>query len=189
MSKPSRKDPAPPHWPHGETTHLAHCKVFDVGSTQARSPHTGAQHTFYRIDSVDWVNVVAVTPNEHLVMVRQFRHGSRDVTLEIPGGMVDPGEAPVDAAVRELLEETGYRGSGAESLGTVNPNPALFGNRVHSYVVRDAVRVAEIDNGETEETVVELVPGHELDDRLRAGEIDHSLVVTALYWYALGRRG
>ncbi len=188
MSRPQDEVDSPPHWLHDETIPLAHCKVFEVGRTLARSPHTGAQHTFYRIDAADWVNVVAVTPDRQLVMVRQYRHGSRDVTLEIPGGVVDPGESPVDAAVRELLEETGYRGSPAESLGTVNPNPALFGNRVHSYVVRDAVEVAEIENGETEETIVQLVPEQELEDRLRAGEIDHSLVVTALFWYRLGRR-
>jgi 8-oxo-dGTP pyrophosphatase MutT (NUDIX family) len=170
-----------------DTENLQDCKVFSVSRTLAESPHTGAQHPFYRIDAGDWVNVVPVTPEGEVVMVRQFRHGSRRVTLEVPGGIVDPGETPAEAAARELLEETGYRGGAASPLGVVNPNPALFGNACHTYVIREAVRVAEIANGETEETVVELVPGESLHARLKAGDIEHALVVAALYWYDLHR--
>jgi 8-oxo-dGTP pyrophosphatase MutT (NUDIX family) len=183
----STDDETPPAWRHLETESLQDCKVFSVSRTLAESPHTGDRHPFYRIDAGDWVNVVPVTPEGEIVMVRQFRHGSRRVTLEVPGGMVDPGETPAEAAARELLEETGYRGDPARPLGVVNPNPALFGNSCHTYVVDRAIRVAEIANGETEETVVELVPGDSVHARLRSGDIDHALVVAALYWYDLQR--
>jgi 8-oxo-dGTP pyrophosphatase MutT (NUDIX family) len=118
-------------------------------------------------------------------MVRQYRHGSREITLEIPGGIVDPGETPAEAAARELLEETGYRAERVEAIGSVNPNPALFENRCHTFLASGAVRVAEIQNTQLEETSVELVPMVEIPDQLRRGRIDHALVVAALYWYAL----
>ena len=115
---------APMPWRHVETTELHDCRVFRVSSSIAESPATDRAHTFYRIDSSDWVNVVPVTPSGEIVMIRQYRHGSRSITLEIPGGLVDPGESPAVAAARELLEETGHRGAVAEPLCAINPNPA-----------------------------------------------------------------
>jgi len=151
------------------------------------SPATGAQHPFYRIESPEWVNVVAVTPRDELVMIRQYRHGSREVTLEIPGGLVDPGESAESAAGRELLEETGYRADRIESLGSINPNPALFANRVHMWVALDCESVAPIQNSSTEETIVELIPREEIGPIVCAGGIDHALVVATLYRFELWR--
>jgi ADP-ribose diphosphatase len=167
---------------------LQDCRVFTVSKSTARSPHTGQSHPFYRIDSADWVNVVAVTARDELVMVRQYRHGEGRVTLEIPGGLVDPGESAADAAARELLEETGYRAGSVERLGVVNPNPALFGNRTETYLARGVELVGEIQNGHTEETAVELVPLASLRESLRAGRISSALVVAALYWFELEGR-
>lgn len=151
------------------------------------SPATGDPHPFYRIESPAWVNVVALTPREELVMVRQFRQGSRDITLEIPGGLVDPGESPEQAAGRELLEETGYQAVRFESLGSINPNPALFGNRCHMQVALDCEPRAAIQNSATEETTVELLPLDRLQATVQAGAIDHALVVAALYSFEIWR--
>jgi 8-oxo-dGTP pyrophosphatase MutT (NUDIX family) len=167
--------------------HLQHCKVFDVHRATMESPATGDPHPFYRIESPAWVNVVALTPRDELVMVRQFRQGLRDVTLEIPGGLVDPGESPEEAARRELLEETGYGADRFESLGSINPNPALFGNRCHMQVALGCEAVSEIQNSATEETIVELLPLADLAATIRAGGIDHALVVAALYSFELWR--
>jgi ADP-ribose pyrophosphatase len=121
------------------------------------------------------------------VMVRQYRHGSREVTLEIPGGIVDPGEEPAAAAARELIEETGYRAERVRPLGSLNPNPALFANRVHTFLAEDVERVTDVMNGPLEETVVELVPAAEVSERVLRGEIDHALVVAALHRWSLAR--
>lgn len=118
-------------------------------------------------------------------MVKQYRHGSRNVTLEIPGGMVEPGEKPVDAASRELLEETGFRGKTMDQLGVVNPNPALFSNSCYTFLASGVKKVAPIQNSAREETVVELVPLSQIRKLLLSGEISHALVVAAFHWLNL----
>jgi 8-oxo-dGTP pyrophosphatase MutT (NUDIX family) len=160
---------------------LQRCKIFDVYGAKMESPRTGEAHLFYRIDSPDWVNVVALTKADELILVRQFRQGARAVTREIPGGMIDPGEGPAEAGARELLEETGYRVGRQVSLGSLNPNPAIFGNRLHVELALDCEAAQAIANGPTEETVVELLPLAELHGVLAEGGIDHALCVAALY--------
>ncbi|MBU6411104.1 MAG: NUDIX hydrolase, partial [Verrucomicrobia bacterium] len=98
-------------WKIISTKLLGDYRIFKLRSDLKVSPRTGKQLDFYVLDSVHWVNVIALTPDNHLVMVEQYRHGSNTVELEIPGGMMDPGEMnPVATAVRELREETGYEG-------------------------------------------------------------------------------
>ena len=135
------------------------------------------------------MNIVALTRDEHLVLVRQFRHGSRTVTLEIPGGLIDPGETPAQAAGRELLEETGFRAGRLEDLGSINPNPALFGNRVHMQLALECEQVDVIRNESTEHTTFELLPVTNLRDVVRQVRIDHALAVSALYAYEIWRDG
>ena len=175
----------PRRWEVLGTEALHDCKVFRVRRALVRSPMSGDTHPFYSIDADPWVNVVPVTADGDVVMVRQYRHGSCEVTLEIPGGIVDPGEDPADAAARELSEETGYRAARVRPLGSLNPNPALFGNRVYTVLAEGVTRVGEVLNGPLEETVVELVPAREIRERLSRGEIDHALVVAALQRWLL----
>ena len=175
----------PRRWTPLETELLEECAVFTVSRTRTRSPKDGGEHDFYRIDSTDWVNIIPVTPAGEVVMVRQYRHGTREVTLEIPGGMIDAGESPAAAAARELLEETGYRAQEVVAIGETSPNPAIFGNRVFSYLGLGARRVGEIANDGTEETFVELVPEARLPELLRSGGVDHALVLAAFLFRKL----
>ena len=175
----------PPSWTPLAYEPLADCVVFRVGREHSRSPRNHAVYDFYRLESSDWVNIIPLTPDDEIVMVTQYRHGAGCVILETPGGMVDPGEAPTTAAARELLEETGYRAESIESLGDVNPNPALFRNRLHCFVARDVRWEQAIQNGEREETAVELVPRSELSAKILAGEIDSAPVLAAFHRLAL----
>ncbi len=179
----------PRRWDVLDSEKIQDCRVFSVHRTRMRSPRTGGAHDFFRIEATDWVNVIALTREREVVMVRQFRQGALDLTLETPGGMVDPGETPAEAAARELLEESGYAPGDLVALGSVNPNPALFANRLHGFLVRDARRVAEVRNESTEETHVELVPLDALAEQVRAGRIDHALVVAVFHlWELSGER-
>ena len=175
----------PRPWERLARERLHDCRVFSVQRVRARSPRTGGEHDFYTIDASDWVNVVALTPDDCVVMVRQYRHGAERVTLETPGGMVDPGETPAQAAARELIEETGYAAEEIFPLGGVNPNPALFSNRLHGFLARGARRVREVRNESTEETHVELVPLARLREEVRAGRVEHALVIAVAYLYEL----
>jgi 8-oxo-dGTP pyrophosphatase MutT (NUDIX family) len=162
---------------------VADCRVFAVDRSLAESPVDGSRHAFYRIRSPDWAQIVPITREGEVVLVRQYRHGAGRVTLEVPGGLVDPGEDPAAAALRECLEETGYRARTAVSLGVVNPNPALFNNRLHAYLATDVELERAVENTGTEYTEVVKRPVRDLAGMLLSGEIDHALVAATLWRY------
>ena len=168
-------------WPETGTERLLDCRVFEVERSHARSPVDDSPHEFYRLHAPDWAQIVPVTPADEIVLVRQYRHGARDTVLEIPAGQVDPGETPAEAAVRECREETGYVAREPRLLLDINPNPALFANRLHAFCAFDVERIGEIQNTVTEQTEVELVPRRDLPRLLRAGRIDHALVALTLW--------
>ena len=162
--------------------------VFSTRKDWSISEKTGREHNFYVLEMPEWVNVVAVTPREEIVLIRQFRHGTRTVTLEIPGGMVDPGETPLEAARRELVEETGYGTENWHLLGTVHPNPAIQDNSCYTYLATGAVKISEQQTEGTEDIEVFTAPVSETDKMVLEGKITHSLVIAALYWYSLRKR-
>ena len=162
---------------------VADGRIFTLEKSIAESPVDGEPRAFHRIQSVDWAQILPITRDNEAVLVRQYRHGSQRITLEMPGGLVDPGEDPATAALRECLEETGYRARVARPLGVVNPNPALFAHRLNSFYATDVEPEGAIQNTGTEVTEIVLVPVAELQGLLLAGEIDHALVAGALWRY------
>lgn len=139
------------------------------------------------LEMPDWVNVIARTEGGEYVFVRQFRFGTQQDSLEIPGGIVDPGEQPIEAAVRELREETGYVARAWRSLGWCHPNPALQANKLHTFLAEGCVLAGEPALDELEDCRVELVPAAQLRERLARREITHALVLVALLEEALER--
>ena len=177
-------------WKRLASTQHADFGVFRVRSDQRVSPRTGQAHPFIVLDCVDWVNVLAVTRDRHLVMIEQFRHGTETVELEIPGGVMDPHEtSPVATGVRELREETGYEGEQARILGQIYPNPAIMSNTCYTVLVERCTLRHPVEFDHSEDLVTRLVPIAEIPDLVARGKIQHSLVVVALYYFDLWKRG
>jgi ADP-ribose pyrophosphatase len=197
----------PEPWPLIRSKPEKSYRVFSVRTDTARSPRTGKEHDFYVIESVDWVGIIPLTPDSQVVMVRQYRHGTRQISLEIPGGLVNPKDTPLDTARKELLEETGYQAEEITLIGTAHPQPAVLNNRNFTFLATNVQKTAALDPStvlrpfdfaqdrrgsgqgsgqcldEGEDIEVVLVPLSEIPRLIREGEITNAMVILAFYWY------
>lgn len=176
-------------WTRQSSEIVADCRVFKVRRDTSLSPAGDREHDFFVVEAGDWINVIPLTTAGEVVMIEQYRHGSEDVTLEIPGGMVDEGESAAQAAARELIEETGYAAEEIIALGRVRPNPAIHNNWLHTFLARGArfERAPAFDT--TEHCAVRLVPVADIPAHIASGAITHALVVVGFHWLALWRQG
>lgn len=170
-------------WTRGEPRLLARTRILDLQSVPFHQPKRDRHREFVVVHAPDWVNVLAHTVDDRLVLVNQFRYGINAFSWEIPGGVIEPGEDPVQAGLRELLEETGYAGESARLLASVHPNPAFMDNRCHLVLVENCRLVAPPAWDADEEIETAAVPVLEVYARARAGGITHSLALDALLFF------
>ena len=176
-------------WPLIASEQVFETRLFRVSCDRARSPRTGRERDFHVIHMVDWLMAVPLTVTGELVMVRQYRHGSRLSSLEVPGGLHDEaGDRPEQGAVRELAEETGYGNEGGEALflGELRPQPALLANRVWIYLVKEVRPVGRQKQDAGEDIEVVLLEPREIAARIASGEINNAMTVAALSLAQLG---
>jgi ADP-ribose pyrophosphatase len=176
-------------WEKRSSKKVGDFRIFSIRSDLKVSPRTGQEHDFYVIETVDWVNVIALTTSEKLVMIEQYRHGSNTVELEIPGGLIDPSDASsLEAGLRELREETGYEGTQAELIGQIYANPAIMNNICHTVLVRGCELKHQTEFDQGEDLATRLIDLNEVPALVQSGKIGHSLVAVALYHFDLWRR-
>lgn len=163
-------------------------RVFNLRRDRARSPRTSETHDFYVLESPSWVNIIPLTPAKEVVLIRQYRFGIRDMTLEIPGGLMEPSDSPEEAARRELREETGYREETLIPLGSVHPNPAIQNNLCYTFLAANVFPVGQLVQDEREDIEVVLQPLSEIPRLIREGAISHALVIAAFYRFYMEYR-
>jgi ADP-ribose pyrophosphatase len=164
---------------------LLDCRIFELGEVESESPK-GKRGRFIVLDAPDWVSVVPLIETERgpaFLMVRQFRHGTGTSSLEFPGGVVEAGEDPRSAVLRELREETGYSASKVTRLGAVRPNPAFIDNVYHVFLAEGLAAAGAQELDEHEELEVEIVPIKEARRALEEDSRAHALMVVALALY------
>ncbi|MCO5051965.1 MAG: NUDIX hydrolase [Verrucomicrobiae bacterium] len=176
-------------WPKLSSQSVGNFRIFTVRNDRKVSPRTHQPHDFYVIEAGNWVNVTAITPDQQLIMVEQYRHGTNTVELEIPGGMIETSDAsPVAAGVRELREETGYEGANARILGEIFPNPAIMNNVCYTVLVENCEPRGAVAFDSGEDLITKLVPLADLPRLIAGKQIHHSLVTVALYHLELWQR-
>jgi 8-oxo-dGTP pyrophosphatase MutT (NUDIX family) len=175
----------PQPWQIKSSEIIADCRIFKVRKDVVVSPRTGQSHDMFILEQPNWVNVIPLTSDDQVVMIEQWRHGSRSVQLETPGGLMDAGETPEQCARRELREETGYDADNIVRLGVVHPNPAIQNNLQYYIFAKDCRKVGEPKLDQAEDVTVKLVPLANIPQMIEIGEITHGIVIGAFYWLNL----
>jgi 8-oxo-dGTP pyrophosphatase MutT (NUDIX family) len=172
-------------WKRIESKTIADCRVFRVREDFCERVSDRQKASFFVVENPDWVNVIALTSKQEVVLIEQFRHGSGEIILEIPGGMIDENELPETAARRELLEETGYSSKDFILLGKSQPNPAIQNNTIFHFLAIDCEKTEEVKFDEYESAVTKLLSLTAVPNLIMTGEISHSLVIAAFQYFSL----
>lgn len=172
------------HWEILNRELIKDYRLFQVYQKQVRSPRTGQVLKMQAIQTPDWIIVIPVSPEDEVIMMRQYRHGAEDIFLELPGGLVDPqDDSPVIAAERELLEETGYEGEDLIPIGECYPQPAVLANKCFFYLARDVKLTREPDLDAGEDIEIVKVPLEEIASKIKTHEITHGMIQLAFFFF------
>lgn len=158
----------------------ADCRVFSVVRRELKHPARAASAEFFVIKAMDWVLVLAETGADEYLLVHQYRFGAEKLSWEFPAGCIDGEESPIDAAKRELLEETGYAGESAEIIGWSHPNPPLQENTCWYVLVRNARKVAQTDWDPHEEIACASKPLPQIEAMVAQGTFFHAVAQAGL---------
>lgn len=161
------------------------CKIFSVHRHKRKSSLSGKVFDFFSISGHDWVNIIPITGDRKVIMVRQFRHGILQTTLELPGGALHENEDPVVGGMRECAEETGFSGANGEIIGFSYPNPAIQQNKISFVLMKDSKLSQPQNLDPAEEIDVELVNLNEIPTLIKNQTINHALVITAFHFLQL----
>lgn len=171
----------PEKWKRITSKEIADCRVFKVRQDFSQRSSDSAEHSFFVVENPDWVNVIALTKDEQVILIEQFRHGTEEIILEIPGGIIEEGEDPIIAAQRELVEETGFAAREIIPLGKSRPNPAIQNNWIYHFLALDCEKTQKTAFDEHENILTEFVALGEIEQLIENEKITHSLVLAAFY--------
>jgi 8-oxo-dGTP pyrophosphatase MutT (NUDIX family) len=167
-------------WKNLEEETVFSVPFVSISRTHSVRDGDGRRARFYRLHFPDWANIFAITPEDEVVFVHQFRQGVMEYTLELPGGVMEPGEDPLEGARRELVEETGYTSDEWITLGPVYPNPAIQDNRCTTFIARNARRTHPTDFDTDEELEIETIPLAQVAERTLHGQVTNAVIVAGL---------
>ena len=173
----------PKKWKNLDSKQLFGNEIFGFREDKVQSPKTDKVHPVWVMDAPNWINIIPITAEKKVVLIKQYRFGNQEITLEIPGGMIDKGESPKEAAIRELKEETGFVAEKILEIGRVTPNPALMSNFTYSFLALNAEKSCDQNLDGMEDIEVIEVNLEEVTELIREGKIDHALVVCAFYFF------
>jgi len=170
----------PPNWKIIRSEAGPDLKLFRVRYDWYKNPRNNKELKRLVLETVDWVNMVAITSEKKVVVVHQFRFGTGKISTEIPGGVLEANETSQQAAIRELKEETGYTSSHWYYLGAVEPNPAFHTNLCHHWLAEKAQKTDLPALDEGEDISVDVLSFIEIQAAIKSGQIRHALALSAL---------
>ncbi len=180
MKKPVQFTFSKPKWEIEQDNKVCETPIFSLHQIKLIPDQKRTAAEFFILNVPEWINIIAITPDNKILLVEQYRAGIDEPTLEIPGGVVDQEEDPLAAAKRELLEETGYASENWSELGKMSANPAIQNNYIQVYMAVDCIKVQDQQLDGTEDILLHQLPLPHFLELIKNGTVHHSVVLAAV---------